>query len=106
MEVVRGGVQNAIQQLSGTAVPGNMASFNEGADYVHPARTAAEIKADMAARRQAPSFAQVFEEEAVNQDDAFARLTRTIGPQLTEPEEQENATTEQRDVSSKVPWVF
>ena len=106
MEVVRGGVQNAIQQLSGAAVSGNMASFNEGAGYVHPARTADEIKADMAARRQAPSFAQVFEEEAVDQDDAFARLTRTLGPELTDQEEQENATTEQRDVSSEVPWMF
>lgn len=111
MEVVRGGVQTAIEQLSGQSVPGNMASFREGAGYVLPARTAAEIKDDMAARRQAQpqQFAQVFAEEAADQDDVFARLSRSFGMPPVDPEVQqevEHETAGQPDVSGEMPWVF
>ncbi len=102
MEVVRGGIENCIRQLSGTAVPHNNASFNEGARYVHPARSADEIKADMAARRQnANSFAEVFQEEAKGGDDLFDRLSRTIGAE----EEIPNAATNKPDNSSSMPWL-
>ncbi len=104
MEAVRGGIENSIRQLSGAPPPGNMASFKEGAGYVHPARTADEIKADMAARRQsAQTFEQVFTEEASENDDLFAKLSRTIGDPLPEVT---NATTKQSDDDSPVPWVF
>ena len=108
MEIVRGGIQNGIQTLSGAAVPGNMASFNQGATYVHPARTADEIKADMAARRQQQpeqTFAEVFAEEAAEHDDIFARLSRTVGlPE--EAEEQPNAATHEPNHTDPLPWVF
>lgn len=101
MEAVRGGIENCIRQLSGTAVPGNMASFNEGAGYVHPARSADEIKADMAARRQnAGSFSEVFKEEAADHDNLFDKLSRTINP-----EEAHNATPDEPDNNGPLPWL-
>ena len=104
MEVVRGGLQNAIPQLRNAAPAGNMESFQNGAGYVMPPRTAEEIKQDMAAQRAAKpeEFAATFEQEAAEQDSLFARLTQTIG---LEPEETPDAGPEHRDDSSSVPWL-
>jgi hypothetical protein len=105
MEVVRGGIENAIRQLRGPAPAGNMNTFAGGAQYQHPPRSAEEIKADMAERRrtQPDQFAQAFEEEAEEHDDLFARLSRTIG---LEPEEVPVETTDERHSGGEMPWVF
>lgn len=99
MEAVRGGVENCIRQLSASAVPTNNASFKEGADYTHPARSAAEISADLSLEA-CDQFLIPPTDPFRDDDDLFTKLSRTITPEV-----KPNATTINPNNDSSMFWM-
>lgn len=119
VEMIQAGVDRGIKQLSGPAPRMNAEGFdNQQPHYMQPPRTADQIKADLAERRQKQpeQVMEAWREEDAEQTDVFARLSTAIGlpveeeptaPKLILPPtvEQDDEGTKQRNDGHSVPWV-